>query len=169
MPNQKPQKLNRIAHKGPFSFSSAWGDNGDFVICKDHKMSTDLRRFSSVIPSLLMEFKISYGKETEQSLWQDCLKTVNNPSFLKNYPEAHVLSWISPKPTKASSLLMPKSFWMTISTFPKGIPYWKRKQPMGTRSPRDQAAGHSSQHTFGGQVKTHWKTKTLLQTEALLL
>lgn len=42
MPNQKPQKPSRKAHRGPFGFSSARGDNGDFVIYKDDKMSTDL-------------------------------------------------------------------------------------------------------------------------------
>lgn len=55
MPIQTPQKTNRKAHKG--AFSSAWGDNGDFVICRHHKMSTDPWRFSRVIPSL-MGFKI---------------------------------------------------------------------------------------------------------------
>lgn len=90
-------------------------------------------------------------------------------SPLKNTSKGHTLSWISPKPTQASSLLVTRSFWITIFTFPKGIPCWKRKQPTVTRSATDQAAGNSSQHTSGGQEETHWKTKRLLQTETLLL
>lgn len=56
-------------------------------------------------------------------------------SPFKNTSKAQI-SWISPKATQASSLLMTKSFW--IFTSAEGIPYWKRKLPMVTRSARDQ-------------------------------